>query len=111
MEGGGRVGRDQRLDPARRGRLAGVAADAGRVVVDDPRAVGGRLLREHGVEVLLDAAQISFVSALSCGGFAGPGVTSCDAVMSAGVAPPQEAAASERARVSAPRGGEVWPPR
>src|SRR3954454_21072641 len=46
---------------------------------------------------------VAGVRALSCGGFAGPGVTSCDAVMSAVVAPLQEASARERPSAAAAR--------
>ena len=37
---------DERLDPARRRRLARVAAEAGGVVVDDARAVGAEAIEE-----------------------------------------------------------------
>ena len=50
---------------------------------------------------------VSVVSALNCGGL-GPGVTSCDAVMSSVFAPLHEASASERPSVAAARCAKLW---
>ena len=51
---------------------------------------------------------VSAVSALNCGGLAGPGVTSWGAVMSSVFAPLQEASASERPSAAAARWAKLW---
>ena len=50
-----------------------------------------------------DATCVEASSALSCGGFAGPGVTSWAAVMSSVVAPEQETSVSDFPALAAAR--------